>query len=186
MCQWSNGWTASSLSHIQTQPTPKGSSWEAQQHFCAASISHVSLLKHTHRSAQCSLPYEGQVLACPVEKLQPKSFLSLHTFPLSPVSHVFPVVLPQSPPPFYIPLYRRICTILWGRSSLKVIQNCTATTNPPPPLSPPPSAPQGAWIPLNRAQSCSKSRPGLITAPAAGLIGCPTAAQRDRKVGGLG
>lgn len=52
-----------------------------------------------------------------------------------------------------------------------------------PPL--PPLSPQGAWILLNREQPCSKSRPGL-SAPAAGLAGCPTAPQRDREVGGLG
>lgn len=58
---------------------------------------------------------------------------------------------------------------------------------PPPPstLRSHPSAPHGAWIPLNREQPCFKSRPGL-SAPAAGLAGCPTAPQRDRKVGGLG
>lgn len=49
----------------------------------------------------------------------------------------------------------------------------------------PPLRPQGAWIPLNQEQPCSKSRPGLST-PATGLAGCPTAPQRDTEVAGLG
>lgn len=128
---------------------------------------------------------------------------SFHTFPLSHVSHVFPPLFlsPFVHSPFSLPLSPQRNPV--SPLGLKLFEGdpelycslplLSSLSSLPPALHPltslypplPPLSPQGAWILLNREQPCSKSRPGL-SAPAAGLAGCPTAPQRDGEVGGLG
>lgn len=115
---------------------------------------------------------------------------SLH-FPLASCLHLsfsLPALLLSSPS-----LHRGIQSLHWERSALKVIQNCAACClfSPPylPPypschlIYPPPSAPSlqpsGGLDSAQLRKPCSKSQSGL-SAPAAGLTGCPTAPQTER------
>lgn len=126
---------------------------------------------------------------------QTASFLSLFTLSpclMSPMS--FPLSLPSYIPPFLSLSPQRNPVSPLGlklfegdpelyRSLPPLSSLPTALPSPPPPstLHPqlPPLSPQGAWIPLNWEKPCSKSQPGL-SAPAAGLAGCPLAPQRQR------